>query len=76
MVGTVCIDYRKVQVKEGTLANVHPQLTVKGSGFSRILGGLEIDIKLQQHLAKNFDVRISKYCSNVDNQLFTICDLL
>jgi len=53
-------DYRKVQVKEGSLANVHPQLAIKGSGFSRLLGGLEIDIRLQQHLAKNFDVKIMR----------------
>ena len=51
-----CEEYRKVQVKEGTLANVHPQLTVKGSGFSRLLGGMEIDVRLQQHLARQFEV--------------------
>ena len=51
-------DYRKVQVKEGTVANVHPQLTVKGTGFSRLLGGLEMDLRLQQHLAKLFEVSI------------------
>ncbi len=44
-------------MKEGTIANVHPQLVVKGSGFSRRLGGLEIDIRLQQHLAKQFQVK-------------------
>ena len=45
-----------MQVKEGTLANVHPQLMVKGSGFSRLLGGMEIDVRLQQHLARQFEV--------------------
>ena len=45
-----------MQVKEGTLANVHPQLIVKGTGFSRLLGGLEMEIRLQQHLAKLFEV--------------------
>ena len=49
-------EYRKAQVKEGTLVNVHPQLTVKGTGFSRLLGGLEMDIRLQLHLAKLFQV--------------------
>ena len=51
-------EYRKVQVKEGTLANVHPQLTVKGTGYNLLLGGLEMDISLQQHLAKLFEVSL------------------
>ena len=43
-------------MKEGSLANVHPQLTIKGTGFSRLLGGMEMDIRLQLHLAKLFEV--------------------
>ena len=46
------------QVKEGGMLNTHPQLTVKGVGFDRTLGGLEMDIRLRDHLAKQFEVRM------------------
>ena len=45
-----------VQVKEGSRANMHPQLLVKGVGYDRLLGGFEIDTRLQRHLAKIFEV--------------------
>ena len=51
-------------MKEGTLANVHPQLTVKGEGFNRLLGGLEIDFRLQRHLAQLFEVCSPKTKTN------------
>ena len=44
-------------VKEGSLLNKHPQLTVKGVGFDRTLGGLEMDIRLRDFLAERFEVR-------------------
>ena len=43
------------------MANMHPQLLVKGVGFDRLLGGFEIDVRLQQHLAKVFVVRYVAY---------------
>ena len=43
-------------MKEGTRANMHPQLSVKGIGYDRLLGGFEIDTRLQKHLAKVFEV--------------------
>ena len=49
-------EYRRVQVKEGSRANMHPQLHVKGVGYDRLLGGFEIDTRLQKHLAKLFKV--------------------
>ncbi len=52
----LCAEYRMAQVKEGTVANVHPQLTIKGIGYDRFLGGLEMEIRLQLHLAKLFQV--------------------
>ena len=33
------------------MVNTYPQLTVKGVGFDRTLGGLEMDIRLRDHLA-------------------------
>lgn len=56
MVSAACTEYRTVQVKEGSLANTYPQLTVKGTGFDRTLGGLEMDMRLRDMLAKNFEV--------------------
>ena len=50
------LEYRKVQVKEGSVANTYPQLAVKGVGYDRLLGGLEIDIRLRDHLAGSFEV--------------------
>ena len=38
------------------MTNTYPQLAVKGVGYDRLLGGLEIDIRLRDHLAKNFEV--------------------
>ena len=57
-------EYRKVQVKEGTKANMHPQLAVKGIGYDRLLGGFEIESRLQHHLAKVFEV-----CQRVHNSI-------
>ncbi len=49
-------EYRTTQIKEGSVANTYPQLTVKGTGFDRTLGGLEIDIRLRDMLAARFEV--------------------
>ncbi|CAI8027668.1 Hypoxia up-regulated protein 1 (Fragment) [Geodia barretti] len=49
------IEYRKAQVKEGSVANTYPQLSVKGVGYDHLLGGLEIDIRLRDHLARSFE---------------------
>ena len=37
---------------------MEPQLTVKGVGFDRTLGGLEMDMRLRDHLAQLFTVSI------------------
>ena len=41
------------------MANVHPQLAVKGTGYDRTLGGLEMDLRLRDHLAKIFEVGVA-----------------
>ena len=43
-------------MKEGGTAHIEPQLAVKGIGFDRTLGGLEMDMRLRDHLAKAFTV--------------------
>lgn len=50
------------QVKEGGVLNTHPQLKVKGVGFDRTLGGLEMDMRLRDHLAKLFEVCDQTMC--------------
>ena len=50
------LEYRKAQVKEGGVANMYPQLAVKGTGYDRTLGGLQMEIRLRDHLAKIFEV--------------------
>ena len=56
-------EYKMVQMKEGGMLKTHPQLTVKGVGFDRTLGGLEMDIRLRDHLAKQFEVSVVGVCT-------------
>lgn len=49
-------EYKKVQIKEGGTAHIEPQLAIKGIGFDRTLGGLEMDMRLRDHLARAFTV--------------------
>ena len=44
-----------VKMKVGTMVETNPQLTVKGVGFDRTLGALEITLRLRDHLAKLFN---------------------
>ncbi|XP_053408991.1 hypoxia up-regulated protein 1-like isoform X2 [Mercenaria mercenaria] len=48
------VGYQVVKMKEGTRMVENPQLVVKGVGFDRELGGLEISMRLRDHLAKYF----------------------
>lgn len=42
-------------MKVGTMMEKNPQLTVKGVGFDRNLGSLEITLRIRNHLAKTFN---------------------
>ena len=55
---SVLSEYKKVQVKEGGTMHIEPQLAVKGVGFDRTLGGLEMDMRMRNHLAKLFTVNL------------------
>lgn len=48
------VAYQTVKAKEDGVAEINPQLTIKGVGFDRTLGGKELDLKMQAHLAKLF----------------------
>ncbi|KAM8900220.1 hypoxia up-regulated protein 1 isoform 3-T3 [Spinachia spinachia] len=46
------VTYQTVKTKE---AGTQPQLQIRGVGFDRGLGGLEMDLRLRDHLAKLFN---------------------
>ncbi|UYV71496.1 HYOU1, partial [Cordylochernes scorpioides] len=46
--------YQLVKSKERGYTETNPQLTIKGVGFDRTMGGLEIQLRLREHLAKLF----------------------
>ncbi|CAC5426298.1 HYOU1 [Mytilus coruscus] len=49
------VGYQVTKVKEGTRLESNPQLIIKGVGFDRGLGGMEITLRLRKHLAKVFN---------------------
>ncbi|KAM4651425.1 hypoxia up-regulated protein 1 isoform 2-T2 [Discoglossus pictus] len=52
--GTTCtiVTYQTVKTKD---SGTQPQLQIRGVGFDRTLGGLEMDMRLRDHLAKLFN---------------------
>ncbi|XP_076876610.1 hypoxia up-regulated protein 1 [Brachyhypopomus gauderio] len=46
------VTYQTVKTKE---AGTQPQLQIRGVGFDRTLGGLEMEVRLRDHLAKIFN---------------------
>ncbi|XP_043284263.1 hypoxia up-regulated protein 1 isoform X2 [Venturia canescens] len=49
------VSYQNVKSKDKGYAEVIPQLSVLGIGYDRTLGGLEIQIRLRDYLAREFD---------------------
>ncbi|XP_015428864.1 PREDICTED: hypoxia up-regulated protein 1 [Dufourea novaeangliae] len=49
------VSYQNVKTKEKGFVETNPHVTVLGVGYDRTLGGLEVQIRLQHHLAKEFD---------------------
>ena len=49
------VSYQTTKVKELGFSETIPQLTVRAVGFDRTLGGLEMDMRLRDHLADIFD---------------------
>lgn len=58
------ISYQTVKTKERGYVETHPQLSVIGVGYDRTLGGLEIQLRLRDHLAKKFN-EVKKTSKNV-----------
>ncbi|XP_006821428.1 hypoxia up-regulated protein 1-like [Saccoglossus kowalevskii] len=48
------VSYQIVKTKEKGISETNPQLTVKGIGFDRTLGGFEVELRLREHFAKVF----------------------
>ncbi|XP_071111379.1 hypoxia up-regulated protein 1-like isoform X1 [Haliotis cracherodii] len=49
------VGYQVVKMKEGTRVETNPQVVIKGVGFDRTLGGLDVTLRLRNHLAKVFN---------------------
>ncbi|XP_033207076.1 hypoxia up-regulated protein 1 isoform X2 [Belonocnema kinseyi] len=49
------VSYQNVKTKERGFVETHPQVSIMGVGYDRTLGGLEMQIRLQEYLAREFD---------------------
>lgn len=49
------VSYQTVKTKERGYVETHPQATIIGVGYDRTLGGLEMQQRLRNHLAKKFN---------------------
>ncbi|XP_012231741.2 hypoxia up-regulated protein 1 isoform X2 [Linepithema humile] len=49
------VSYQNMKTKERGFVETNPYVTVLGVGYDRTLGGLEMQIRLQNYLAKEFD---------------------
>ncbi|XP_015126610.1 hypoxia up-regulated protein 1 isoform X2 [Diachasma alloeum] len=58
------VSYQNVKTKERGYVETHPQVSILGVGYDRTLGGLEVQTRLQQHLAEEFD-KLKKTKSSV-----------
>ncbi|XP_065846137.1 hypoxia up-regulated protein 1-like isoform X2 [Oscarella lobularis] len=67
--------YQTVKIKEGTISETVPQLTVKGVGYDPYLGGLDFDLKMREILVKKF-LDQGKYKSDVTKSVRAMAKLL
>ncbi|XP_034183489.1 hypoxia up-regulated Grp170 co-chaperone protein isoform X2 [Osmia lignaria lignaria] len=49
------VSYQNVKTKEKGFVETNPHVSILGVGYDRTLGGLEVQLRLQHHLAKEFD---------------------
>lgn len=49
------VSYQTIKTKERGFVETHPQVSVLGVGYDRTLGGLEIQLRLRDHLATKFN---------------------
>ncbi|CAB0045021.1 unnamed protein product [Trichogramma brassicae] len=60
------VGYQNVKSKDRGFLETHPQVSILGVGYDRTLGGLEMQIRLRDYLAKEFDA-IKKTPNSVFN---------
>lgn len=49
------VEYKLVKTKEKGFVETNPQLQILGVGYDRNLGGLDLTLRLREHLAKKFN---------------------
>ncbi|CAG9762945.1 unnamed protein product [Ceutorhynchus assimilis] len=49
------VSYQNIKTKERGFVETHPQVSVLGVGYDRTLGGLELQLRLRDYLAKKFN---------------------
>ncbi|XP_054262425.1 hypoxia up-regulated protein 1 [Macrosteles quadrilineatus] len=49
------VSYQMVKVKDKGIVETHPQVAILGVGYDRTLGGLEMQLRLRDYLAKKFN---------------------
>jgi len=59
------VGYSTTKVKDRGYVETVPQLVVKGVGFDAQLGGLEMDLRLRDHLVKGFKEKYSSLKSDI-----------
>ncbi|XP_043264289.1 hypoxia up-regulated protein 1 isoform X1 [Colletes gigas] len=60
------VSYQNVKTKEKGFVETNPHVSILGVGYDRTLGGLEVQLRLQHHLAKEFDA-LNKTSNSVFN---------
>lgn len=58
------VSYQLVKIKDRGITETHPQVSVIGVGYDRTLGGLEMQLRLRDFLAKKFN-EMKKTTKNV-----------
>jgi len=70
------VGYSTTKVKDRGYAETVPQLSVKGVGFDTTLGGLEMDMRLRDHLVKGFKEKYSTLKSDITKNPRAMAKLL
>lgn len=61
------VGYQNVKTKERGFLETHPQVSILGVGYDRTLGGLEMQLRLRDYLANEFDAMKKTPNSVFDN---------
>jgi len=70
------VAYSTSKVKDRGYVETVPQLVVKGVGFDANLGGLEMDLRLRDHLVKGFKEQHKKVKSDITTNYRSMAKLL